>query len=76
MESSPAELIALFGLNRHANLQLLRKIKVEDLSKSAFHPEFKRDMDVAEIVQRMAVHGPNHLGQIERLKKEVGKKPN
>src|ERR1700690_2099350 len=38
-ESSPAELIALYGLNRHANLQLLRRLRPEDLEKSAYHPE-------------------------------------
>ncbi len=76
MQSTPAELIALYGLNRHANLQLLRKIKIEDLSKAAYHPEFKREMNVAEIVERMAAHGPNHLQQIEKLKKEAGRKAN
>ena len=76
MQSTPAEQTAIYGLNRHANLQLLRKIKVEDLSKAAYHPEFKREMSVAEIVERMAAHGPNHLRQIERLKKEAGRKAN
>jgi hypothetical protein len=76
MESSPAELIALYGLNRHATLQLLRRLKPEDLKKSAYHPESKQDATVAEMVGRIGVHGANHLGQIERLKKEVGKKPN
>src|SRR5438552_14784347 len=36
MQSTAAELIAAYGLNRHANLQLLRRLKVEDLQKSAF----------------------------------------
>jgi len=76
MEMAPAELVALYGLNRHASLQLLRRIKHEDLNKSAYHPEMKRDMTVAEIVERMGVHGASHLGQIERLKKEAGRKPN
>jgi len=71
MESPPAELVALYGLNRHANVQLLRRLKVEDLSKSAFHPEIKAAVTVAEMVERMAGHGPNHLAQIERLKKEA-----
>jgi len=63
--------VALYGLNRHANVQLLRRLKVEDLSKSAFHPEIKAAVTVAEMVERMAGHGPNHLAQIERLKKEA-----
>jgi len=72
-ESSPAELIALYGLNRHANLQLLRRLKAGDLNKSAFHPELQQQLTVAEMIERMAGHGANHLEQIERLKKAVGK---
>ena len=69
MESSPAELVALYGLNRHANLQLLRRMKPGDLEKSAYHPELKRQVTVAEMVGRLGAHGANHLEQIERLKK-------
>lgn len=71
MESSPPELVALYGLNRHANLRLLRRLKVDDLQKSARHPELDRRVTVADYVQMMAKHGPNHLEQIERLKKEA-----
>jgi uncharacterized damage-inducible protein DinB len=74
LESSPAELIALYGLNRHATLQLLRRLKADDLKKSAFHPELKAQLPVATLVERMADHGVNHLAQIERLKKEAGKR--
>jgi len=73
LESSPAELVALYGLNRHANVQLLRRLKVDELKKSAFHPEIKAAVTVAEMVERMSGHGPNHLAQIERLKKEAAK---
>ena len=71
-ESAPAELVALYGLNRHANLQLLRRLKPGDLEKSAHHPELKSDVTVAEYVEKMGIHGANHLEQIERLKKKVG----
>ena len=71
MESSPPESVALYGLNRHHNLRLLRRLKAADLEKSAFHPEYKQDMTVAVIVERMGAHGANHLAQIERLKKEA-----
>ncbi len=71
METPPAELVALYGLNRHANLQLLRRLKPGDLEKSAFHPELNRNVTVAEMVERMAGHGPNHQEQIERLKKQA-----
>jgi uncharacterized damage-inducible protein DinB len=70
-ESAPAELVALYGLNRHANLQLLRRLKPGDLDKSAFHPELKGNVTVAEYVEKMGGHGANHLAQIERLKKEA-----
>lgn len=69
MEVPVAELVALFGLNRHYNLRLLRRLKPADLEKSAYHPEQKRDVTVAEYVGMMVKHGPNHLEQIERLKK-------
>jgi len=71
LESSVPELIALYGLNRHATLQLLRRIKAADLEKSAYHPELKKSLTVADMVERLAAHGPNHLGQIERLKKQA-----
>jgi hypothetical protein len=74
METPPAEMIALYGLNRHANMRLLQRLKPGDLDKSAFHPEIKKDVTVAEMVERMGTHGANHLEQIERLKKEALKK--
>jgi uncharacterized damage-inducible protein DinB len=74
METPPAELIALYGLNRHANLRLLRRLTTADLGKSAYHPEIQKDFSVAQLIERMATHGTSHLEQIERLKREAGKK--
>lgn len=71
MDTPPAELIALYGLNRHANLRLLQRLTPADLGKSAFHPETGKDFTVAELVERMATHGASHLAQIEKLKKAV-----
>jgi hypothetical protein len=71
METPLAEMIAAYGLNRHATVQLLRRMKPGDLEKTAFHPELKHEVTVAEYVEKMAGHGANHLAQIERLKKEV-----
>jgi len=73
LETPAAEMVALYGLNRHHNLRLLRRLKAEDLSKSAYHPELKRDVTVTEIAEMMGAHGANHLAQIERLKKEGGR---
>jgi len=50
-------------------LQLLRRLKPGDLEKSAYHPELKRDVTLAEYIAMMGGHGANHLEQIERLKK-------
>ena len=69
LETPPAELVALYGLNRHSNLRLLQRLKPADLSKSAYHPETKENFTVAQLIERMAVHGASHLEQIERLKK-------
>jgi hypothetical protein len=74
MGSPAPELVALYGLNRHHNLRLLRSLKASDLEKSAFHPEAQGPVTVATLVERMSGHGANHLQQIERLKKEAGKK--
>ena len=70
METPAPELVALYGLNRHHNLQLLRRLEPVDLEKSAYHPELKHDVTVADYVEKMGTHGANHLQQIERLKKQ------
>jgi DinB superfamily len=71
LEAPAPELVAMYGLNRHHNLRLLRRMKPGDLEKSAFHPEHQKDVTVARIVEQMAGHGVNHLAQIEKLKKEA-----
>jgi hypothetical protein len=71
LQSNPMELVALYGLNRHANLQLVRRLSVSDLDKSAYHPELKRQVTVAEMIENMVIHGPNHLQQIENLKRSA-----
>lgn len=68
MNSPPVELVAFYGLARHHNMRLLRRLKPDDLSKSAFHPELQREMTVADLVERMGGHGAAHLKQIEKLK--------
>jgi hypothetical protein len=73
MQSNAPELIAAYGLNRHGNIQLLRRVRLEDLAKSAFHPELKREMSLSEIVEKMGSHGEEHLVQIEKLKQAAGK---
>jgi hypothetical protein len=74
METPAPELVALYGLNRHYNVQLLRRLKPGDLEKTAFHPELKHDVTVADYVERIGTHGANHLAQIERLKKQAAER--
>lgn len=71
LEASPAELVAQYGLNRHHNLRLLRRLKPQELSRSAWHPERNADVNLESIVTMFANHDANHLAQIERLKKEA-----
>ncbi len=70
-ETSPPELVAQYALMRRSTLRLLRRLHAADLDKGAYHPEHKRKVSVAELVQMMAGHGPNHLAQIERLKQQA-----
>jgi uncharacterized damage-inducible protein DinB len=69
LDTSPAELVAQYGLNRHHNLRLLRRLKPADLSKGARHPEMDRPMTVEDLVRRFVTHDANHLSQIEKLKR-------
>jgi len=71
MEELPSALVALYALNRSHNFTLLRRLKPEDFNKSAFHPELQRNVTLAEYLQMMEKHGPNHLEQIESLKKQA-----
>lgn len=68
MNTPMPEMIALYGLNRHANTRLLRNLKPGDLEKSAFHPEINGDVTVANMVAKLDTHSAAHLAQIEKLK--------
>src|SRR5215468_10392235 len=74
LDSSPAELVAFYGLARYHNLRLLRSLKDSDFYKSAFHPEMQQEITVADLVERMGGHGAAHLQQIENLKAAAIKK--
>ena len=68
LEAPAPELVAFYGLARHHNLRILRRLTPSDYAKSAFHPEVQRDVTVAALVERMGGHGAGHLEQIEKLK--------
>jgi hypothetical protein len=69
-ETPAAEMIALYALNRHANLRLLRRLKPGDLEKFAHDSESGKDVMVADYVVKIGAHGATHLEQIEELKKQ------
>jgi hypothetical protein len=71
MDTPVPEMIALFGVNRHHNLRLLRAMRVEDLKKGAHHPELNRDVTLEEMVLKLDGHSTSHLEQIEKLKKSA-----
>jgi hypothetical protein len=73
LEAPAPEMVALFGVNRHHNLRLLRRLKPEDLGRSAYHPELKQDVTVADMAEKLDRHSAAHLAQIERLKKDIGR---
>lgn len=68
-EAAIPELIAQFGVNRFHTLRLLRRARLEDFAKSGFHPQRKQQISLEEMVRYWVGHGPNHLKQIEALKK-------
>jgi hypothetical protein len=68
LDSRPSELVAFYGVARHHNLRLLRRLQPAQLLKSAFHPELQREITVADLVEKMGGHGAAHLRQIEKLK--------
>jgi hypothetical protein len=70
METPTPEMTALFGVNRHHNLRILRRVKAQDLNKSAYHPELKRDVHLSEMVEKLDSHTQNHLRQIETIKRK------
>lgn len=70
-EASAADWLALYQANRRANLRLLRRLTPDQLAKGGFHPELNRKFTLAEAIERLAGHDPNHLGQIERLKEQA-----
>ncbi len=71
METSAPELVAQIALLRRANLRVLRRLKPADFEKSALHPEMDHPFTLGELFERMVNHDPNHLEQIERLKKQA-----
>ena len=58
--------LALFTAARGWNLALIRSLPAEAFSRMLNHPE-RGDMTFQVVVETMAGHDLNHLGQIERI---------
>jgi len=58
--------LALFSTARAWNLKLLETVSSEDKAKAAIHPE-RGAMSFWTIVETMAGHDINHLGQLETV---------
>ncbi len=69
-EAALADKLELFRTARKATLNLLSRAKPEDLERKGFHPEYQKHYTLGDLVQRLADHDANHLGQIERLKQQ------
>ncbi len=63
-----AEALALFRAARNWNLALLRSLKPEVYGKPVTHPE-RGEMTFGSIVETMAGHDLNHMGQLEAIAK-------
>lgn len=68
-EADVAQCLEQYRATRRGNVRLLRRLKVSDLGRGAYHPEHNRLVTVEDVIGMMAGHDPNHLGQIERLKR-------
>ena len=50
-------------------VQMLRKISGDQLSRSVFHPESKREMSVKFLMNLYAWHGKHHTAHVTELRK-------
>jgi hypothetical protein len=63
-----ADKLEVFRAARKATLSLLTRVTAEDIERKGFHPEYQRHYTLGDLVQRVAAHDANHIGQIERIK--------
>ncbi len=69
-EANLADKLDVFRTARKATLSLLTRAQPEDIERKGFHPEYQKYFTLADLVQRLADHDANHIGQIERLKQQ------
>jgi len=63
---SAAQALGAFSAMRGWNLQLLRNLPAHDYERTVTHPE-RGTMTFRTIVETMAGHDLNHIGQLERI---------
>jgi uncharacterized damage-inducible protein DinB len=68
----PHRSFSLFRVLRESNLALLRSIRPKMWSCYGMHEERGKET-IARIVQMYAGHDINHLGQIEKIVKQIGR---
>lgn len=61
-----AQALSVYSLVRQWNVTLIRGMSAGDLLRTLNHPE-RGDMTVKAVVDTMAGHDINHLGQIEKI---------
>ena len=66
-EQSPRDLLDDFLMLREATISSLRKLKVEDVFRSALHPRLKTPMRVIDLFLFVAEHDDHHLASITEL---------
>jgi hypothetical protein len=62
----PRLALEMFGATRRWNLALLETVAPADFDKKLTHPE-RGEMTFQTVLETMAGHDLNHLGQIERI---------
>ncbi len=63
--------LELFRAARKATLSLLALATQEDVERKGFHPEYQKHYTLGDLVQTLANHDANHIGQIERAKQQA-----
>ncbi|HTF20163.1 MAG TPA: DinB family protein [Chryseolinea sp.] len=66
-EQSPRDLLDNFSILRGTTITLLRKLRGDDVFRSALHPRLKTPMRVIDLFLFVAEHDDHHLATITEL---------
>jgi hypothetical protein len=70
-EADPAESLELFGMLRHANLQLIERASPQDLKRVGVHTE-RGEESLGHLQRLYAGHDLVHRRQVDRIRSAVG----